>query len=130
MRRILAASLLLVPSLIPSAASATQPASDSSDSTPALRISTGVVAPKVLSTTDLALPDAILNHFIPSEATVVLTLNVDEQGKAQDVQVVQSANKMLDERVADAVRKFRFSPAMLDNQAVSSDLKLTVELER
>jgi TonB family protein len=129
MRSILVASLLLVPSLFPAAANASQPASDSSTSTPAIRVSTGVVAPKILSSTYISIPPSPLDQTVPSEATLVLSLNVDEQGKAQDVQVVKSDYKQLDNRVAEAVRHLRFSPAKLDDQAVATDLNLTVVVQ-
>lgn len=126
MRRILVASLMLLPSLFPAAAHATQPADDSSTPTPAPRVSTGVTGPSILDASNVHLSPNAFDQIIPSEATVVLSLNVDENGKPQDVQVVKSVNKMLDERVLDAVRQFHFSPAKLDNEPVPVDLTLNV----
>ena len=130
MRRILATSLLLLPSLFPAAALATQPADDSSTPTPALRVSTGVTAPKILDATDIHLSPDNFDRLVPSEATIVLSLNVDEDGKPQDVQVVKSVNKMLDQRVLDAVRRFRFKPATLDDERVPVDMTLNVVVKR
>jgi TonB family protein len=130
MRRILATSLLLLPSLFPAAALATQPADDSSTPTPALRVSTGVTGPKILDAADIHLPPDNFDRLIPSEATIVLSLNVDEDGKPQDVHVVKSVNKMLDERVIDAVRRFRFKPATLDDERVPVDMTLNVVVKR
>ncbi len=130
MRHTLVASLLLLPSLVPAAALASQPADDPSTATPALRVSTGVIGPFILDVPNVHLPPNTFDRVIPNDATVVLTLNVDEKGKAQDVQVVKSANKMLDERVIEAVRQTHFKPAKLDNEPVPVELTLTVDVKR
>ena len=56
----------------------------------------------------------------------IAKLNVDENGNAQNVQVIKSPSPVLDAPVAAAVRQFRFRPATLDNQPVATDLTLTV----
>jgi len=106
MRRIFITSALLSPLLFSAAALATPPAT-------------------VLSSTDITL-SSFAQDAAPQNAEVVLSLNVDENGKAQDVQVVKSANHFLDEPVAAAVRQFRFRPTMLDNKPVTSDMTLTI----
>ena len=126
MRHILATSLLLLPSLFPAAALATQPADDSSTPTPALRISSGVSKPVLLNSSVVHIAPSAFDQLIPNDSTIVLSLNVDEMGKAQDVQVVKSVNKMLDARVLEAVRQFHFTPARLDDQPVPVDLTLNV----
>jgi len=129
MRRILVASLLLLPSLFPAAASASKPADDSS-STPSLRVSSGVTNPVLLNAGDVHIAANVRDRIIPNEATVVLSLNVDENGRPQDVQIVKSVNKMLDERVMEAVRQFHFNPARLNDQPVPVDLTLNVVVKR
>lgn len=130
MRRIIVASLLLAPSLFPAAVSASQPAEDSSTGNPAPRVSTGVTEPRILDARTMHLDPYAFDQIVPSEATFVLSLNVDKKGHAQDVQIVKSANRILDERVLDAVRQFRFSPATLDDQPVPVDLTLNVVVKR
>jgi len=130
MRRILVASLVLLSSLFPAAVNATQPADDSSTQTPVPRVSTGVIEPILLDAANVHLTPNMFDRLNLNEATVVLSLNVDEKGKAQDVQVVKSVNKMLDERVLDAVRQFHFSPAKLDDQPVPVDMTLNVVVKR
>jgi TonB family protein len=130
MRHILATSLLLLPSLFPAAALATKPADDSSIQTPAPRISTGVTGPSILDASKVHLSPNAFDQLLPSEATVVLSLNVDEMGNAQDVQVVKSVNKILDERVMSAVRQIRFRPAKLDDQPIPMDVTLNVVVKR
>jgi TonB family protein len=67
---------------------------------------------------------------IAGDSEVVLTLTVDEQGKAQNIQLVKSTNPVIGERVVDAVQKFRWRPATLDKQPVPLDLTLNVEVQR
>ena len=130
MRRILAASLLLSPLFLPAAAVASQPVKDDASATTQVRpISTGVTEPSLIHTTDIIVsPDLAIPFF--DESKVVLKLNVDEQGKPADIQVIQSFNPTLNADVIDAVRQFRWRPAKLDNQAVSTDLTLNVLVKR
>jgi len=130
MRRIVLASVLLLSSLFPAAVNASQPADDSSNPTPVPRVSTGVTEPVLLNAAHVHLTPNMFDRLNLNEATVVLSLNVDEKGKAQDVQVVKSVNKMLDERVISAVRQIQFSPAKLDDQTIPMDLTLNVVVKR
>ena len=127
MRRILAASILLSPLFFTALAVASTPANDASASTPARPVSTGVIPAHVLYSTGIELPSTA---SIPNDAEVVLELNVGEDGKARDIEVVKSINPQLDAPVVAAVRKFRFSPAKLDNQAISVPLSLTIMVQR
>jgi TonB family protein len=127
MRRILAASVLLTPLFISAAALASQPVPDASASTTNRPLSTGVTPARVVSSTNVTLTPAAV-ETLPFDAEVVLKLNVDQNGKAQDVQVIKSPNHYLDGPVATAVRQFKFEPATLDNQPVAADLTLTVVL--
>jgi TonB family protein len=129
MRRILAASILISPLFISAAALASQPVTVEPASAPSRTISTGVKPARVLSAPDVDLTPAA-QETLPYNAEVVLTLNVDEKGNAQDVQVVKSPTHYLDEPVADAVRQYRFRPATLDNQPVSAPITLTVVVQR
>jgi TonB family protein len=61
---------------------------------------------------------------------VVLQLNLDQQGKPADIQVVKSINPTLDADVVDAVRQFRWTPATLNKLPVSTDLTLNVVVQR
>src|ERR1035438_9370739 len=112
MRRILAASILLSPLFFTASAVPSTPANDASASTPARPVSTGVIPAHVLYAAGIELPSTA---SIPNDAEVVLELNVGEDGKARDIEVVKSINPQLDAPVVAAVRKFRFSPAKLDN---------------
>jgi TonB family protein len=127
MRRILAFSVLIAPLFISAAALASQPVTDASASTTTRPLSTGVTPARVVYSTNVALTPAAV-ETLPYDAEVVVKLNVDENGKAQDIQVVKSPSHYLDSPVATAVRQFKFQPATLDNQPVAADLTLTVVL--
>jgi TonB family protein len=126
MRRILVASILLSPLFITATAVASKPASDATASTEVRPISTGVVPAKVISLIDVQVP---ATTTIRNDAQVVLQLNIDQKGKAHDIEVVKSLNPELDGPVVAAVRGFRFRPATLDNQAVPVSMSLTVRVQ-
>lgn len=128
MRRILAASLLLSPLFLPAAAVASKPVNDASAPTSDRPISTGVIAPSLIHTTDVIV-SADYAAALRGDSTVVLKLNLDEQGQPADIQVIKSANPSLDAGVVNAVRQFRWHPALLNNQAVPTDLTLNVEVK-
>jgi TonB family protein len=129
MRRILAASLLLSPLFLPAAAVLSQPVKDASAPTQVRPASTGVTAPSLVHSSDVIVsPDFAAT--IRDDSTVVLQLNLNEQGKPEDIQVVKSVNPTLDADVVDAVRQFRWRPAKLDNQPVPTDLTLNVVVKR
>jgi TonB family protein len=128
MRRILAASILVSPLFLTAAALASQPVTDATAPTPARALSTGVVPAHVVYSRDIDLSPAAA-QTLPTNAEVVLTLNVDEKGQPQNIQVVKSPSHYLDGPVAAAVRQYRFRAATLDNQPVATPVTLTVVVQ-
>jgi TonB family protein len=128
MRRILIASLLLSP-LATTAALASQPATDATASTQVTRISTGVVAPKLIGASNVAIPLDAYDTVLPKQVEVGVNLNVDENGNAQNVLIARPFNRDLDARVVAAVQKFHFRPASLDHQNIPVSLNLTVVVQ-
>jgi TonB family protein len=130
MKRIFVATILLSSLALPAAAVASQPAKeDGSAPTPAPPISSGVTAPRILRSTDVQVSSDIA-ATLRGDSTVVLQLNLDQQGKPADIQVVKSINPILDADVIDAVRQFRWSPATLNKLPVATDLTLNVVVQR
>lgn len=129
MRRILATTLLLSPLVLSTAALASSPATDAVASTTTRPLSTGVKAPRVIFFTNPLLSSTAADT-LGAGTEVVLSLNVNENGQAQDVQVVKSPNHFLDEPVAAAVRQFRFRPATLNNKPIATDMTLKVIVQR
>ena len=128
MRRLLAAGILVSPLFLTAAAYATQPVTDAPASTPTHVISTGVVPAHVLYSPDIDLSPSAAQS-LPDDAQVVLTLNVNEKGQPEDIQVVKSPSHDLEAAVTAAVHHYRFRPATLDNQPVASPMNLTVVVE-
>jgi protein TonB len=58
--------------------------------------------------------------------SVLLSVVVDENGDAQDIQVARSLDEGLDQSAIDAVRQWRFSPATEDGKPVSVAAKIEV----
>lgn len=133
MRRILASALLS--SLALTAAAATsKPANDASASTPApgtvRPISTGVTEPQLVYSTRIEIPAEGISSALPNPARVVLKLNLDATGSPTNVQVVGPLTQDVDARVVEAVKQFRWRPAVLDNQTIPIDMNLIVEVTR
>jgi TonB family protein len=126
MRHILASTLILSSMLFPAVANASSSTDDAAASTPNLRVSTGVTAPKLVQSINIALPDGLSKVFLPTNAEVELTLTVDSNGQAKDIKVVKASNPYWDARVVDAIQKSQFHPGMVDNTPVPVDMNLTV----
>jgi TonB family protein len=122
------ATLLLSPMLLVASAVASQPNADAPAATPA-HVSTGITAAQMINP-NIHIAADTLGHASAEDAQVVLSLNVDEKGNAQNVRVVKSVNPELDSRVVTAVLRSRFRPAKLDNQAIPVDVALTVKVQR
>jgi TonB family protein len=127
MRRILVASLLSSIALTAAAASP-KPANDAS--TPATPVvTTGVTSAQLRYAAKIDLPATAALSSLPNPAKMVLKLNLDQTGSPTHVEVVQSLTPELDARVVKAVRQFRWSPAVLDNQTIPIDVNLIVEVQ-
>jgi TonB family protein len=129
MRRILAASLLLPSLFLPAVAKASTPVDDATAPTP-VRISTGVIAPVLLSSPVLSLPNGFSFDLIPADAQVQLSLTVNAKGEPENIQVVKSVSPFIDARVVETVSNFHFRPGTIDNQPTAVDLNLTVNVAR
>ncbi len=104
-------------------------ANDASEKTQGYRISTGAVAPKLLKVHDVDLSVSDFHAKDPSSQKLVLHYSVDQSGKPQNIQIVKPVNPEVDARVIHAVSQYRYAPAKLDGQVVSSDLNLVMSFE-
>ncbi len=100
-------------------------------STPStVRVSTGVVAPKLLNPIVLTGGAESRNRISAADRTVVVTLTVDETGTPQQVAVSESADPSLDKQVIAAISQARFKPGTLDGQPFALPVRLRVVVER
>jgi TonB family protein len=129
MRPVLIACLVLSPVLVSASAVASPPKTDAPAATQVRRISTGITPPKIDST-NISIPSDAIGETVANDAQVVLSLSVDENGNAENVHVVKSANPDLDSRVVAAVSQSHFQPAKLDNKAIPIDVNLIFTVKR
>ncbi|HEY0309386.1 MAG TPA: TonB family protein [Acidobacteriaceae bacterium] len=94
---------------------------------PALRISTGITAAKLVSKPNVAFTASEINA---DNNQVVVRLLVDEKGAVQNAEIVKSLSPQLDQRVLAAVRAAQFRPAVLDAQAVAENVNLTFVFQK
>jgi TonB family protein len=152
MRRVIVAVLALTPMLLH--AQANSPAQTQSPATPAtlhsklvqpkefnaseadhgtvhvapVRISTGVIAPKLISAVPIeADSDRTPQGFIIDRKTVV-EMTVDATGKPSDLKIVRSLGAVMDKNVLAAVSQYRFTPGTLDGAPTVVPVNLEVVL--
>jgi TonB family protein len=103
-------------------AQASTPAQTQVASNGPVRISTGVIAPKLIYKVDV-----YADSTVPArDTTVVVGMIVDKTGKPSDLKIVRSADPALDQSVLSAVSQYRFTPGTVSNEPVAIPLNLEV----
>jgi hypothetical protein len=92
-----------------------------------LRISTGVVAPKLISTVQIESDSDRISAF-PAERKTKVAMTVDATGKPFDLKVLQSLGPVMDKNVLAAVSRYRFTPGTLDGTPTAVPVDLEVVL--
>ena len=144
MRKVILATLALSPMLLHAQAnSPAQPqastlqsrleqpndfAPDRGAATTPLRVSTGVVSPKLTYSTTIASTDEWTVRRSAFDKKVVVEMLVNEKGVPSDLKVVDSIGEEMDKNVLAAVSQYRFKPATLDNKPTAAPLKLEIVL--
>ena len=90
------------------------------------RISTGVIAPKLIYKVDVVADSTGTARLLDNETKVVVGMIVDKTGKPSDLKILQSAGAGVDASVLAAVSQYRFTPGMVSNQPVATPLNLEV----
>lgn len=88
------------------------------------RVGGGVSAPAVLFKVDPEYSEEA--RKAKYSGTVLISLIVDPNGKAQNIKVVRSLGLGLDEKAMEAVAKWKFKPGMKNGQAVA--VQATIEV--
>jgi TonB family protein len=91
----------------------------------AKRISTGVIAPKLIYKVDVV-ADPSATRFLQNDTTVVVGMIVDKAGKPEDLKIIRSSGTGLDTNVLAAVSQYRFTPGTVSNEPVATPLNLEV----
>ncbi|HEY2039385.1 MAG TPA: TonB family protein [Edaphobacter sp.] len=103
-------------------------AADRGTLTKPVRISTGVVAPKLVHSVSVSSEGSNPWTNVTANKAVTVGMIVDETGKPTNLKIVKSAGPIVDRNVLEAVSQYRFEPGTVSNQAVSFPLNLEVNL--
>ena len=82
----------------------------------AYRVGGGVTAPSVLVKVEPEYSEEA--RKAKWQGTVVLSLVVDENGRAQAIKITKALGLGLDQKAIEAVRQWRFKPGMKDGKPV------------
>jgi TonB family protein len=104
------------------------PSPTATSPTAPLRVSTGVVAPKLVYTTDIPTDGDEAWTVLPMHKTAVVALVVDKTGKPTDLKIVQSVGDAMDKNVLAAVSQYRFTPATVSHEVVNAPVNLAIEI--
>ena len=109
---------------------ATSGAAPTAATTTAIRVSTGVKAPKLLNPLSMLEVAGAHNHVAASDIALSVTLTVDATGKPTNLAIEQSAGDPVDSEVLALVNQYRFQPGTLDGQPFAIPVRLEVVLPR
>ena len=90
----------------------------------AFRVGGGVSAPKAIYAPDPEYSEEA--RKVKHMGTVVLWLVVGPDGKPRDIKVLRTLGLGLDEKAIEAVKNWRFEPAMKDNKPVAVQINVEV----
>jgi TonB family protein len=93
------------------------------------RISTGVIAPKLIYKVDVVADSTGTARLISDDTRVVVGMIVDKTGKPSDLKILKSAGAGVDASVLAAVSQYRFTPGMVSNEPIASPLNLEVVIQ-
>jgi TonB family protein len=106
----------------PMLSAADQPATSPS----ARRVSTGVVAPKLIQQVPLIQNTISASALEDRQREAIVSMTVDASGRPSDLKIVQSAGKDVDDSILQAVGQYRYQPGTLDGQVFAIPVNLHV----
>jgi hypothetical protein len=93
-----------------------------------LRVSTGVVAPKLIHTIAIESDSDQSPRGFNVDRKTVVEMIVDKTGKPTDLKIVRSLGPTMDHHVLAAVSQYRFTPGKLDGEPAPVPVNLEVTL--
>src|SRR5271156_1562375 len=84
------------------------------------RISTGVVAPKLIYKVNVIADSTGTARLLIDDTKVVVGMMVDTNGKPSDLKILKSAGAGVDASVLAAVSQYRFAPGTVRNQPIAT----------
>jgi len=88
------------------------------------KVGGGISAPQAISTPDPEYTQEARNA--KTQGTCILWLIVDDQGRPRDIRVVHGLGMGLDAKAIEAVKQWRFEPAMKDGHPVNVQISVEV----
>ena len=85
----------------------------------AVEVGPGVTPPHPIFTPDPDYPESLRKSKHKIQGTCVLGITVDKEGRVRDVRVTHSLDKQLDKNAIDAVKRWKFKPAMKDGKPIA-----------
>jgi len=101
------------------------PDSGGESGSPVFRVGNGITSPRLLSKIEPGYSEEA--RAAKLEGTVLLAVEVWEDGTAHNVRVVRSLGLGLDENAIDAVKKWKFSPGTKDGKRVRVSARVEVK---
>jgi TonB family protein len=94
------------------------------------KIGGDVSAPALTYSVDAKFPDAERNAKKGLQGVAVVELIVDSKGRPRDIRVKQSLRPDFDKSAIDAVRQYKFGPAMRQGKPVAVAITIEVNFHR
>jgi TonB family protein len=94
-----------------------------------LRISTGVVKPKLIRTVAIRQDTVSVFSLGRIMRSAAVSMIVDENGKPTDLKMLMTAGAGLDANILEAVSQYRFLPATVSGQKIAMPLNLYIEFQ-
>src|SRR5579859_680855 len=88
------------------------------------KVGGGISAPQAIATPDPEYTEEARNA--KTQGTCILWLIVDDQGNPRDIKVVRGLGHGLDAKAIDAVKQWRFQPALKDGHPVNVQISVEV----
>jgi periplasmic protein TonB len=88
------------------------------------KVGGGISAPQAVSTPDPSYTEEA--RTAKTQGTCILWMIVDQQGHPRDIRVVRGLGHGLDEKAIEAVKQWKFQPAMKDGQPVNVQISVEV----
>jgi TonB family protein len=88
------------------------------------KVGGGISAPQALSTPDPEYTEEARNA--KTQGTCILWLIVDDQGRPRDIRVVRGLGMGLDAKAIEAVKQWKFQPALKDGRPVNVQISVEV----
>ena len=85
----------------------------------AVEVGPGITAPRAVFTPEPDYPLSLRKGKHKVQGSCVLGITVDKDGLVRDVHVTRSTDKRLDQFAIDAVRRWKFKPAMRDGKPIA-----------